>query len=384
MQKDLPFSIAEFQARVGAVRRDLTRRGLDGLLVHTPENIYYLTGYHTPGYYRYQLCYVPLDGEPVLLVRGFELPNVQHLAWIERGEEYDDTQDYIERTAEIVRDLRLAGKRVGVEEASWFITPQDLRRLREALPDTQFVDASGVVEASRLVKSAAEVEYIRQACRAAEAGVAAGMDAIQVGATENDVAAEVLRAMVKAGSEYAGLPPFVAAGERTAWPHATWSGRRINAGDPLIFEIGGCVRRYSGALWRCAVAGEPTAEMQRRADLTRTALEETIKAMKAGTTGAEVNRVCQRVFEAGGYPGWHAHRIAYSIGIAFPPDWGEGYIMSLQSNEQRPLQTGMTFHVIPMLMRGDLAIATTDTVLVTPTGGEALSNYDRSLRAVRG
>ncbi len=379
MEKDLPFSLQEFQARLAKIRQALAERGLDGLLVHTPENIYYLTGYHTPGYYRYQTCLVPLEGEPVLLVRGFEYPNVEYLSWLERGERYEDTEDYIDRTVQVLRECRLDEARVGVEEASWFLTPRDLRQLRERLPGARFEDASGIVEAARLVKSPAEVAYIRQACAAAAAGVAAGFAALRAGATENDVAAEVLRAMVRAGSEYAGLPPFVAAGPRTAWPHATWSGRRIEPGDPLILEIGGCVRRYSGALWRCGVAGEPTAEMRRRATATRLALEETIKAMRPGTTGAEVNAVCQRVLAEAGYPGVHGHRVGYSIGIAFPPDWGEGYIMSLQANEQRPLQAGMVFHVIPMLMTPGLAIATTDTVLVTETGGEPLSRFNRDL-----
>jgi Xaa-Pro dipeptidase len=384
MPKDLPFSRVEFRARLLNVRQDVAARGLAGLLVHTPENIYYLTGYHTPGYYRYQTCIVPLDREPVLVVRGFELPNVEALAWLKRGEGYDDTEDYVAKTASVLDELGLGEQRLGVEEASWFLTPRDLRRLREARPRARFEDASGLVEQWRLVKSNAEVEYIRRACRAAEAGVQAGLGALRAGVTENDVAAEVLHAMVKAGSEYAGLPPFVAAGERTAWPHATWSGRRIDPGDPLILEIGGCVRRYSGALWRCAVAGEPTEEMRRRDEVTRLALDETIAAMKAGTTGAEVNAVTQRVFDENGFRGVHKHRVGYSIGIAFPPDWGEGYIMSLQSDEHRPLQAGMTFHVIPMVMTPGLAIANTDTVLVTPGGGERLSQFPRGLYVAPG
>src|SRR5437868_13376144 len=117
MQKDLPFSIAEFQERVAAVRRDLAGRGLDGMLVHTPENIYYLTGYHTPGYYRYQTCIVPLEGEPVLLVRGFELLNVEVLSWLERSEHYQDTEDYVATTAQTLAELGLDAARLGVEEA---------------------------------------------------------------------------------------------------------------------------------------------------------------------------------------------------------------------------------------------------------------------------
>src|SRR3712207_7183904 len=107
MGKDLPFSLDEFQSRLVKIRGEIQARGLDGMLVHTPENIYYLTGYHTPGYYRYQTCIVPLEGEPVLLVRGFELFNVRVLAWIERGEQWEDTEDYVARTAELLEDLGL-------------------------------------------------------------------------------------------------------------------------------------------------------------------------------------------------------------------------------------------------------------------------------------
>ena len=97
---------------------------------------------------------------------------------------------------------------------SFFLTSRDEKGLTAALSSATFVDGSGLVEEGRMVKSAQEIEYIRQAAKTAEAGLRAGIEACKVGVTENDVAAEIHRAQIKAGSEYTGLPIFIRTGEQ--------------------------------------------------------------------------------------------------------------------------------------------------------------------------
>src|SRR5262249_11032632 len=162
-------------------------RAVAGMLIHTPENIYYISGFQTPGYYAYQTLVIPEDRAltPILVLRRLEEANVNSLSWIEERRGYVDTQDPLEMTADPIRELGLAGKTLGIETDSWFLTVKHFERLRRLLPDSQFIDCSGLVEQGRLIKSEAEITYIRRAARAAEVTLEAGIQATVEGTTEN-------------------------------------------------------------------------------------------------------------------------------------------------------------------------------------------------------
>lgn len=377
--KDLAFPVEEFQQRLGRIRKAMAATGLDVLLVHTPENIYYLSGYQTAGYYCYQCLVVPATGDPMHVTRGTEETNAKALSWIDRSTSYMDHEDPVEVTAASLRDEGFARTRIGVEKISWFLTVAHFERLRALLPEVAFADGSGIVEAGRLVKSEREIAYIRRAARAAEAGTEAGLAAIHEGATEDEVAAEVQRATTLLGSEYPGLPVFVASGVRSSFADATWSGRRIERGDPVLLEISGCVKRYSAALMRSAVVGAPSRQLQKMADVSREALEEMLAAVRPGRPLGDVWQVWADAITRGGFEG-RFKRTGYSIGVNFPPDWGEGYIRSFKRGEARLLEPNMTFH-IPSLVKiyGVADMGNSETVRVTTDGCELLTNFERCL-----
>lgn len=209
--------------------------------------------------------------------------------------------------------------------------------------------------------------------------MAAGFAAARVGATEDDIAGEVWRALVH-GSEAPAYAPFICSGPRTYMPHATWAGRRLGPGDALFMEVGGSVNRYGAAMLRCGVVGQPSTQILTMAEACKNALEETIRAMKPGVPSQAVHAVCQRALAEAGWGGYHRHRTGYSMGIGFAPDWGEGHIKSLAADDAEPLEAGMVFHVIPSLpVEGVAGIALGETVLVTEHGGEALTHFDRDL-----
>lgn len=256
-KKELPFSLKEFQGRVKRLREGIAARELDAVLIHTPENIYYLTGYRTPGYYAYQTFIVPLSQEPVILVRHLEESNVLARSWVDKKVGFLDTEDPVEVTRDTLVQMGLAKATIGVEKECWFLTTTNFERLRDSLSDAEFEDCSGLVEGLRLVKSPQEIEYIRRAAKAAAAGMRAGLAAIEADKTEDDIAAEVLKGRTLAGSEYTGLPPFIASGYRGAIAHATWESRRVEEGDLVFLELPGAIKRYHAALMRTVSVGKP-------------------------------------------------------------------------------------------------------------------------------
>ncbi len=386
--KQLVFSVEEFQGRVRCVRQAMAETGLDLLLVHTPENIFYLTGYQTPGYYTYQCFILPLESEPVILTRRLEATNVMARSWVERAVTYTGVEDTggvgpVDATCSVLRDIGTTGKRIGIERGAWFLTPRDCARIEAAFPDAQFIDATDIVNQARVIKSPAETAYIRQAARAAEKGMAAALAAIQPGKLDLDVAGAFLMASVAEGSEYTGLPPFVATGTNSAVTHATWERRRLDRGDAVFLELPACINRYHAALERTAIIGKPPAKWERIAEAVLEGLNAAIDTIKPGVTSGEVDAACRGVIKRAGFGEYYPHRCGYSIGIAFPPDWGEGHILSLRANDPTVLQPGMTFHIPPaVLMYGEVGIAFSETVLVTSTGCEVITHYPRKLFVV--
>ena len=217
--------------------------------------------------------------------------------------------------------------------------------------------------------------------------MAAAFAASRAGVTENEVAGRAYQAMIEDGSSYPSLPPFIATGVRTAEPQATWSGRTLEAGDQLFYETGGSSGRYGAALIRMGVIGEPSPavadKIAHAISTVQTALTAVVDAVRPGVTAEHASRAARDVLEGEGWGDFNQIRSGYSIGIGFPPDWGEGHILSLRKGEQRTLEPGMVFHLVPsLLIPGVGGFGVSDTVLVTADGCERLTRHPRELVVV--
>jgi Xaa-Pro dipeptidase len=381
----LPFGDAEFQRRLDNTRRAMAAQDLAAFISFTPENIYYLTGHDTPGYYFYQACVVTPDRRPINVLRRIETTNTLGRSWARLAVGYEDRQDPVDTTLGLLQELEVADKTVGAEADSWFISPKRYRQLQQGIEQAggRLVDASRLVEEQRVIKSAEELDHIRTAARAAERAMRAAIAASRAGTTENDVAAAMSAELIRAGSEYAGLPPFITSGPRTSLAHSTWAGRTYEAGDVLDYELPGVVKRYCAALFRCGTVGKPSPEVAQRGAMIREALENVIAAIKPGATSGEVHNASKAVFRKHGMEHMLGHRTGYSVGINYAPDWGEGQIMSIWDGDERPLRPGMTFHLVPGIY--DLnryTIVISETVRVTETGCEVITNFPRDLFVV--
>lgn len=379
-RNDLVFPIEEFERRLTELRQRMAERHFEVIMTTTPENICYLTGFESPGHYYFQTLIVPLEEEPVMVCRRLEDSGVQALTWVEHRHPYEDAEDPMQKVRQTLEEFNLHQKRIGYEKDCWFFTASQQERLFTQCPQAEFVDCSGIVEAGRVIKSEYEIELMKKAARAAEAGMRAGIDAVRAGVTENDVAAEIHYAMIKAGSEWPAISPFVASGYRGAIGHATWAGRTIEPGDCVMLEIGGCLKRYHAALMRSGFVGEPNPVVREAEKLVHTAFEAVVEAIKPGVTAAEVDAVGRRLIAGSAFGGRQGSRTAYSIGIGLPPDWGEGHILSIQPDETRLLQPNMTFHLLPWVQIPEVGgISFSETIRVTENGCEMLTNFERQL-----
>ena len=376
---NLPFEAKEYQSRVERTLEAMQERGLDGLMIHSPENIYYLTGYHSVGYFTYTALVLTPKGATIVL-RDLISSMVRHSSWVDDVKGWTDVQDPIATTKIALDDAGLIGKNVGYDEQAWFYNIGHHKALTESCPSTNFVETAGLVEKVRRFKSEQEIAYIREAARTCKASMQGCIDAIEEGATENDAAAAAYYESIKAGSEYLGHAILVATGSRTGLGFATWERTPISRGDLIYLEVGGTYKRYNAAMSRGVAVGEPSDLAKRLADGSRGALERAIEAMQPGATSAAVDRAARGYMEQQGLADYFRHRCGYLIGIGFPPDWGEGRLMSIIENDDTPLEPGLVFHLVPdVRIDGEIGVIYSDTVLVTESGPEVLTDFPRDL-----
>lgn len=377
----LAFPEAIYADRLKTVQAELERRGLSGGLLFDPENMYWLTGYQTIGYFTFQTMFVPLEGKPAIVARAVNRDLALAHRTIAGFEAIADTADSVDVLSGFLNRALPAGSTLGMETASWYLTVRDYKRLEGELA-CRLVGWNGAIEPHRMIKSADELDRIRRACRAAEAGLDAAIKAISPGKTENDLAAAMYEASIAAGSEYLGHPPLVVAGATTALCFAMWRRREIKRGDVVLLEAAGCIDRYHGILSRPVVVGEPSERHKVAAEALKGVLEAAVDAIKPGLTAGEVDRACRKGAEDKGFGAYFKHRAAYGIGIGFPPNWSEGHIYAIRPDDPLVLQPDMTFHVIPTLFFEDFGMCFSDSVRVTESGAEVLTNYPRELFVV--
>ncbi len=367
---DMTFPFAEYERRLRELRERMAKRLLDAVVISDPENLMYLTDYQTTGYSFFQALVVPLEGEPFMITRKLEATNVHARTWVEITRPYPDTGDAIQALVESLREFGLADKHVGYERNSYFFPAYHQDYIHTTLTDGKLLDCFGIVEQGRITKSEHEIEAMRIAARATEAGMRAGLEACAAGVTENEIAAEISAGMFRAGGEAPAVWPYVTSGPRTMIGHATWEGRTVQPGEHVFLEVGGCYRRYHTAMMRTCVLGELSDSMRKAQERMKLALAEIKGAMRPGLTVSDADNLVRNIITDNDVGASLITRSGYSIGIAFPPSWDEGYIVSLKQGDSRVLEPGMTFHIIPWMwaVDGNKTCGISDTVYITDTG----------------
>lgn len=371
------FSTDEFAGRLARVREQMQTREIDVLLVSTPENIYYLTGYQTSGYFAYQALIIGEAGAPMLLIRHLERGNVAEYSWLSEIVTWKEGDDFVAKTLDLLRAASADNKSVALEKGSWFLTVTVAEALIAGLSSSRIVDAKLLVEHVRLVKSETELEFLRRAARIAELEQRTAWSAISATASEAEVAAAVFQAGIAAGCEYTGLPHHIMSGDRYEVGHANWSGRQIRRGELVLLELYGCVERYHATQMRTVSAGPPSDAAKRASDLVIAAQDAALAAMRPGASARDIDAAVRCPLRR--MRPDYVNRTGYSIGIGFPPRTGEWDIADFNEQEDWPLRENMVFHMLALAQ----GVGISETVLVTKTGIERLTAQNSRELVVR-
>jgi len=380
---DMTFPFEEYERRLTELRGRMAERQLDAVIITDPENLMYLCDYQTTGYSFFQAMVVPIEDPPFMIIRAMEESNVHERTWVEHTRPYPDTGDAIQMLVESLREFGLSGKRVGYERNSYFFPAYQQDRIHTTFLRGELVDCFGIVEEGRVSKSAAEIEIMSRAAAATEAGMRAGIEACAAGVTENEIGAAISSAMFVAGGEPPAVMPYVTSGPRSMIGHATWEGRTVRPGEHVFMEVGGCYRRYHTAMMRTVVLDELSSSMAKAQRRMKLALRELRSVLRPGLTVSDADQIVRSIIVDNDVGARLVTRSGYSIGIAFPPSWDEGYIISLKAGDSRVIKKGMTFHVIPWMwgVDGDKTVGTSDTLHITEDGCESFFTLDEDFVA---
>jgi Xaa-Pro dipeptidase len=379
------FSEIEYLNRLAAARSAIVQKELDALIVSGPENICYLTGFSTPGYHIFQCVIVQPTGKLHFVVRNIEAVNVPDVGWIGGNFpiEVPQLQDASTVLVGALTELKLDRSRIGFEERAFYFQPQYYRDLLSRLPNATFVPGGGIVESARSIKSPAEVDLIERAVGVAEDAIRVGATATQIAATDSDVAAEVLATLARLGSEYTGSPAYVVAGLATLQTHSNHARRPIAEGDLVRMEVSASLGRYHGVATRYGVKGTPSREAKRLFDISSAATAAMIAAGRPGLPIGDMDKAGRTEVHKYVPASFWPNRGGYSMGLSFPPGLGEGDVLDIKPGDQRPLEEGMVFHLLPILRSPEVgAIGCTETVVITNNGCRTLSTLPRTLPLV--
>lgn len=389
---DQPSMHTEYADRLQRIREAMSQKGFGALLVCDPANIFYLTGYNAWSFYTPQCLLVGAGGTPHLFAREMDATGAGFTAALDADHIHGYPEELVHRPdvhpydwiADAVRGLVTAGETIGVEGDSHFFSPRGYQALERGLPSHRLAESYELVNWVRVVKSDFEIEQMRIAGSIAESAMRAALDGVRPGRRQCDVAAEIMAAQAAGtpehGGDYPAVVPMLPSGKAAGTPHLTWTQRPFEIGEATTIELAGVYGRYHAPLARTVMLGDPPSLLTDTAKVIAEAMAATLAVMRPGADGGAAHRAFDRVIRPHGLH--KESRIGYSIGIGYPPDWGERTI-SLRPGETTELLAGMAFHVILGIWNKDWGYELSEPVVVTGKGAERLTHLPQELTVWR-
>ena len=378
----LHFSKEEFLVRKKNILNSMKEHNIDALLMFRQESMYWLTGYDTFGYVFFQTLVLDQKGNLILLTRAPDLRQAQNTSniediriWVDK-----DGSNPTDDLKNILNELNLRGKNIGIEYEAYGMTGRNALRLNKSLENyCNIEDKSELITKLRVIKSKEELVYVRKAAELADRALDEAWKHTKAGASEAKILAEMQRAVFEGGGDYPANEYIIGSGHNALLCRYQSEKRKLSSTDQLSLEWAGTFKHYHSAMFRTIPVGKADPKHIKMHEACNEALTNCVEALIPGNTAGDVFDIHAKTFDKLGFNKSRMNACGYSLGSTFSPNWMDWPM--LYTDNPYVIQPGNVFfmHMILMDSDNELAMNLGETYLVTEDGNERLGKQKLDL-----
>ena len=383
------FEKQEYKTRLKKTQKSMEQMGVQLLISQDANNMNYLTGYDAWSFYYAQCVIVHVNSdEPLCFVRAQDAGGAYIKTYLKRENIIAYDEKYIhnwpthpyDSLIELIKKNNWDKLNIGVEMDSHYFTAFCYEKLIKGLPNAKIKDSERLVNWVRFIKSDAEINLMKGAALISQSAMKVAYESINPDVRQCDAVAEIQKALFKGtseiGGEYASIATLLPTGKGTSASHLTASDEKFKNGEATIIELSGVNKRYHCPMARTVQLGKPEQKKIDAMKATNEALDAGIEATKPGNSADDVAQKFWAVLDK--YNIKKESRTGYSIGIGYPPDWGE-HTLNIYKGDKTILQPNVCFHMIAVMQFGDWGVEASESIRVTEKGCETFCNFSRDL-----
>ncbi len=385
----MSFSKNEYKERLKKVQSSMQKKGIELLISQDTANINYLTGYDAWSFYYAQCVIVHINSdEPICFIRAQDAGGAFIKTYLKKENIVIYDEKYIhtwpshpyDALVDLLKKNKWDKLKIGVEMDAHYFTAYCYEKLKQGLPNATIKDSERLVNWVRVVKSNAEIDFMKKAAIISENAMKTAIEIINPGVRQCDAVAEIQKTLFMGtndfGGEYASIATLLPTGKGTSASHLTASDEKFVTGEATVVELSGTYKRYHAPMARTVNLGKPEQKKIDAMNATNEALEAGIKASKPGNTANDVAEKFWAILDK--YKIKKESRTGYSIGIGYPPDWGE-HTLNISKGDMTILKPNVCYHMIAVMQFGDWGVEASESIRITEEGNELLCNFSRDL-----
>ena len=383
------FSNKEYKERLKKVQSSMQKKGIELLISQDTANINYLTGYDAWSFYYAQCVIVHINAnEPICFIRAQDAGGAFIKSYLKKENIVIYDEKYIhswpshpyDALVDLLKKNKWDNLNIGVEMDAHYFTAYCYEKLKKNLPNAKIKDSERLVNWVRIIKSDQEIDFMKKAAVISENAMRTAMDIINPGVRQCDAVAEIQKTLFKGtkdyGGEYASIATLLPTGKGTSASHLTASDEKFVNGEATVVELSGTYKRYHAPMARTVNLGKPEQKKIDAMNATNEALEAGIGVSKPGNTANDVAEKFWEILDK--YKIKKESRTGYSIGIGYPPDWGE-HTLNISKGDKTILKPNICYHMIAVMQFGDWGVEASESIRITEQGNELLCNFPRDL-----
>ena len=383
------FTTEEYKLRLKKVQALMQEKDIELLISQDPSNMNYLTGYDAWSFYYAQCVIVHVNlEEPICFVRNQDAGGAYIKTYLKDENIIQYQEKYIhtwplhpyEALVDLIKDRKWDKLSIGLEMDSHYFTAYSYEKIKKGLPNAKILDCERLVNWVRVIKSNTEIKFMKAAAQISQLGMKKAFEVINPGVRQCDAVAEIYSTLIKGtpefGGDYSSIVPMIPSGKGTSASHLTWSEDKFREGEASIIELSGVNKKYHCPMARTVLLGKPDQKKIDTMQKTNEALQAGIDKVKPGNTADDVAQAFWRILDKYGIE--KTSRTGYSIGIGYPPDWGE-HTLNISKGDMTVLQPNITFHMIAVMQFGNWGVEASEAIRVTETGHELFCNFSKEL-----